>query len=107
MYWLTGILGIAMAIAPFVLGYTHNTIAMWTSIVLGVVVTVASIFGWVDRTHAKWGWGTVALAGILAVIAPFYFGFTGLTMALWTLVVLGVWVVILAEYAVFYAEASV
>ncbi|MCB0112028.1 MAG: SPW repeat protein [Caldilineaceae bacterium] len=107
MYWLTMILGIAMAIAPYLLGYRDNTIAMWSSVLLGAVVAVVSIYEGMDAKHAKWEWWVVGIAGVVAVLAPFVFGFNTLTMALWTLVVLGILAVILAGYEVFFAEQPV
>jgi uncharacterized membrane protein HdeD (DUF308 family) len=102
MYWFTGLLGIAMAVAPFVLGYQDSPMAMWTSIVLGVVVLAVSIYEGMDVKQAKWEWWVAGVAGILAIIAPFVFGFSTLVAALWTFVILGVVLVILAGYEVFF-----
>lgn len=104
MYWFTGLLGIAMAIAPFVQGYQDNATAMWTSIILGVVVLVASLIEGMDVSQAKWEWWVAGIAGILAVIAPFVFGFTMLTGALWTFIILGAVIGISAGYEVFFVE---
>jgi hypothetical protein len=109
MYWLTAILGLAMAVAPFALGYRDNTFAMWTSVVLGVIVLLASLYEAMDERKAKWEWWVAGIAGILAVIAPFVFGFTLMTMAFWTMafwtmIVLGAVVFILAGYEVFFVE---
>lgn len=81
MYWFTGLLGLAMALAPFIQGYQHNSIATWTSIVLGVVVLVVSVLEALDQKHAKWEWWVAGAAGILAVLAPFVFGFTAVAVA--------------------------
>ena len=107
MYWLTGILGIVMAVAPYLLGYNDHSMAMWTSVVLGIVVGVVSIYEAMDAQHAKWEWWVVGIAGLLAVLAPFVFGFNTLTMALWTLVILGIVAVVLAGYEVFFVEQPV
>ena len=107
MYWLTGILGVAMAVAPYLLGYRDHTMALWTSVILGVVVVAVSIFEGTDARHAKWEWWIVGLAGILAAVAPFVFGFTALTVAFWTLVVLGIVAVVVAGYEVIYAAEPV
>ena len=104
MFWLTGLLGLAMAVAPFVFGYNTNTVAMWTSVVLGLIVVVASAFEGLDERKAKWEWWVAGIAGILAVIAPFAFGFTLTTLALWTIIVLGVIVLLVAGYEVFFVE---
>lgn len=103
MYWLTGLLGIVMVIAPFVQGYRDHPMAMWTSVILGVIVLAASILEGMDIKQAKWEWWVAGAAGLLAVIAPFVFGFTALTMALWTFVIVGVVIVLLAGYEVFFA----
>jgi hypothetical protein len=34
MYWITGIFGLALIVAPFALSYTNSPMAMWSSIVL-------------------------------------------------------------------------
>jgi phosphoglycerol transferase MdoB-like AlkP superfamily enzyme len=104
MYWFTGLLGIAMAIAPFVQGYRDNTMAMWTSIILGVVVLAASIIEGMDVNEGKWEWWVAGVAGILAVIAPFAFGFTSLVAAMWTFIILGIVIVVVAGYEVFFVE---
>jgi len=40
MYWLTGILGFVLMIAPFLFGYSYDTAALWTSIVVGVLIVI-------------------------------------------------------------------
>ncbi len=102
MFWLTGIAGLAMVFAPYVFGYTGNTNAMWTSITLGAVVAVASLLEGMDADKAKWEYWLAGIAGVAAVIAPFVLGFTTVTMALWTTIILGVIVTILAGYEVFF-----
>jgi hypothetical protein len=107
MYWLTGILGLAMAVAPFALGYRDHTFAMWTSVILGVVVLLASLYEGMDERQAKWEWWVVGLAGVLAVIAPFAFGFTTMTVAFWAMLILGALVAILAGYEAFFVQEPV
>ncbi|MEZ4659799.1 MAG: SPW repeat protein [Caldilineaceae bacterium] len=104
MYWLTGVLGLALAVAPFLLGYSDHQMAMWTGIVLGVVVLVASIFEALDDSKAKWEWWVAGVAGLIAVIAPFVFGFSALATALWTMMILGVVVLVVAGYEVFFVQ---
>jgi hypothetical protein len=100
MYWLTGILGALLVIAPFVLGFTGNPAALWTSVILGAaVVVVSAIKGWAhDAT--LWEYWAAGILGILAVIAPFVLGFSGLQPALYASVILGVIVLVLAGYQV-------
>jgi hypothetical protein len=99
MYWVTGVLGLALIVAPFVLGYSDNTTALWASIVLGVVVAGVSLFEAWDK--ARWEYWVAGAAGVLAVLAPFVLGFTAVTAALWASLILGAIIVILAGYEVF------
>ncbi|MFN8493791.1 MAG: SPW repeat protein [Caldilineaceae bacterium] len=107
MYWLTGFLGFLMAVAPFALGYNTHSTAMWTAVVLGLIVLVASVFEAYDVRKAKWEYWVAGVAGIVAVIVPFVFGFTALTIALWTMVILGVVMFVLAGYEVFFMQEPV
>lgn len=104
MYWATGILGVLLGIAPFVFGYRDNSAALWTSVIVGAIVLVASIYEAMDEQHAKWEYLVTGLAGIVAVIAPFVLGFSLITTAMWTAIVLGALMVVLGGYEVFYAE---
>ena len=106
MYWLTGLLGLALGVAPFVLGYSHNTAAMWTSLVLGIVVVVLSVIEAIDESKQTWEYWVAGGAGILAVIAPFVFGFTTVTWALWATIVIGFLILLISGYEVFTEQTS-
>lgn len=107
MVWLTGLLGVFLGLAPFVLGYRDNTAAMWTSMILGAVVIVASLVEAMDVRKAKWEWWVAGIAGILTIVAPFVFGFTAPMVALYTTIILGVLIVILSGYEVFFVQDAV
>ncbi|HSA83967.1 MAG TPA: hypothetical protein VLF20_03705 [Patescibacteria group bacterium] len=38
MYWLTGIIGIAVLFAPFVFGYAENIPLLWASVILAIIL---------------------------------------------------------------------
>lgn len=100
-YWLISILGLALVVAPFVLGYTDEATPLWTSLILGAVVTLSAGYkAWV-KDRARWEEWLAGLAGLLAVIAPFVLDFTDQDGALWANVILGAAVAILAGYIVF------
>lgn len=103
MYWVTGLLGLAFIVAPFALGYSGDPFALWTSIVLGVIVALVSGYKAVAHDTARWEYVVAAIAGLLAVFAPFIFGFTALTIAMWTSIILGAILAILAGYQGFFA----
>ena len=42
MYWITGILGILLIIAPFALRYSSDIPALWSNLVLGIAVLIVS-----------------------------------------------------------------
>lgn len=96
MYWITGILGVFLMVAPFLFGYTDNTAAYWTSLASGVIVTIASIWEGVEARKANWEYWVAALVGIFAVVAPFVFGFSEQASAMWTSVIVGVLIALFA-----------
>lgn len=97
MYKFTGVLGLALVAAPFILGYRTDTTAMWTSIVIGAVIILASyIKSRAADDGTRWEYWVAGLAGLLAVIAPFVLGFSAVTAALWASVLLGAVVAILS-----------
>jgi hypothetical protein len=105
VYWLITILGLVLIVAPFVLGYSGETTPMWTSIILGAIVALSAAYKALARDEARWEAWVAGIAGVLAVIAPFVLGFSALTTAMWTSVVLGIVVVILAGTQV-YAQSK-
>ncbi len=84
MFWITGILGLALGLSPFVLGFADHSLALWTSIVLGVIVVVVSILGLfstaMDKRWINWVMG---LTGLAVFIAPFSFGYARHAQPLW------------------------
>lgn len=96
MYWLTAVLGIAMLIAPFVVGYVENTVATLVSLAVGAVVLVMSGLEAVNHERERWEYGVALMLGLVTVIAPFIFGFSNHAGALWTSVFLGVLIAITA-----------
>lgn len=107
MYWFTGLFGLALAVAPFAQDYHEHPSALWASIVLGVVVFAVSLIEAIDVKHAHWEWWVAGSAGILAALTPVVFGFASVTAERWTLLILGVIIMILAGYELFFAEEPV
>ena len=105
MYWITGLLGLAFIAAPWVFSYNDNNTALWTSIVLGAVVALVSAYKVIVRdAEDYWEYWVAGLAGAVAIIAPFVLGFNALTEALWTSIIVGALVLILAGYEVFFVQ---
>lgn len=101
MYWITGILGLLLILAPLVLGYSDNGTALWTSIVLGAAVAVTSALEGLIHDVSNWEYWVAGILGILTFIAPWVLGFSGNATALWASLVLGAAIAILAGIKVF------
>jgi hypothetical protein len=98
MFWANMILGLALMIAPFVLGYNTNPTALWSSIAVGAVIAVASGYKAYTKTTDRWEDWVDVVAGVIAILLPFVFGFNTLAVALWTCIVFGVIVTAVASY---------
>ena len=94
------IAGIWLILAPFLLGYSGVSAALWNDIVLGVAVIVLSgIRTTEEGMKMSWAsWLSVAV-GIWLVIAPFALGYSANSRALWNDIILGVIVGILALWS--------
>jgi hypothetical protein len=101
MYWITGVLGALLIAAPYVLGYSNDPTALWSNIVLGAIVVIASAIKGLFPDRTRWEYWLAAIMGILAIAAPFVLHFTMLATALWASIVLGAIVTVLAGYEVF------
>lgn len=103
MYWITGILGLALIAAPYVLGYATNPTAVWTSLILGVAVVIVSAYKAFAHDMAKWEYWVAGLLGLAAIVLPFVLGFSTQASAM---LILGAAVAILAGYQVFFVKPS-
>ena len=104
MYWYVGVLGLALIVAPYVLGYSNDIAALWSSLILGVIVAGVSLIKALIRGTGDWVYWVSGVAGVLAVIAPYVLGFNVVTAATWTSIVLGVVIALLAAYQLFLAR---
>lgn len=96
MYLITGILGLAFAIAPFLFGYQGNTVAMYSSIILGSLVVLASAVEFFQEDKEMWEYWVAGILGIVAIAAPFVLNFSNHTNAMWTSVIAGALIAVFA-----------
>lgn len=96
MYLLIGLLGLLAIIAPYVLGYAADSIALWTSLIVGGILLISSIWEGFAADREKWEYWLAGLAGVGAILSPFVLGFAGISSALWTLLIIGVIAVVAA-----------
>lgn len=106
MFWITGLLGVGMAVAPWVFNYSNDSTATWASVIAGGLVALASAAKGLmqvieaETETANWEYWVAGIAGVAAIAAPFVLGFTALTAALWTSIIVGGLVVIASGYEV-------
>jgi SPW repeat len=96
MFWVIGISGLALILAPYVFGYSDVGTALWTSIILGAAILIDSGIEGFLKDENKWEYWVAGTLGILAFIAPWMFGFSDNAAALWSSLALGTIVVILS-----------
>lgn len=101
MYWVNMVLGLALIAAPFALGYSDTSTALWSSIILGAIIALASGYKAIAKDKAHWEEWVDLVAGIVAVLIPFALGFSALTAALWASIILGIIVAALAGYQLY------
>ncbi|MFW5967694.1 MAG: SPW repeat domain-containing protein [Persicimonas sp.] len=80
------VIGAALILAPFVLGFDTGGAAMWVPIIIGAGIIAYSLFTRYEysisnnidmRTHL----GLDALAGVVLAVSPWVFGFSELVWA--------------------------
>ncbi len=98
MDWIIAAWGLLLFIAPFVLGFSASMAALWTCIVLGLVIALAAGYQAIVKDEARWEMIVAGIAGVLAVLAPFILGFTSNATAMWTSMIVGLIVAILAGW---------
>ncbi len=101
MDWIIAAWGLLLFIAPFVLGFSASMAALWTCIVLGLVIALAAGYEAIVKDEARWEMIVAGIAGVLAVLAPFILGFTSNATAMWTSMIVGLIVAILAGWNYF------
>jgi FtsH-binding integral membrane protein len=90
-HWLSALIGVWFIISPWVLQFSHQKTALWTSVVLGAIQLIASV--WAAQTRdaestRMWMEAVSLVTGIWFVIQPFVFAQD--TVTTWITAVLGV-----------------
>lgn len=101
MYWITGVLGLILASAPYIFGYSNDTAALWTSLIVGGATIAVSLLEAARADKEQWEYWTAGILGLIAVISPFMFGFGGNASAMWTSIVVGVLIAVFAGSRLF------
>lgn len=91
--------GIWLILAPFILGYTAVTGALWNDILIGLAVTGLAwtrVAKPTEREGASW---TNVVLGVWLLVAPFALGYAATAAAMWNDIVIGLVVVVLGAWS--------
>lgn len=106
MYLLTGLLGLISVIAPFVMGYSGDSAALYTSLGVGVVLIITTVLEWAAEGRQMWEYWVAGVVGVGAIVAPYVLGFSGVTNAAWTMVIIGLFTVLTVGTKLFTGRTS-
>jgi len=98
------VLGIWLAVSPWVLAYAHEVTPAWNAHIVGIVIAVAAAAALI-AFHRWEEWVNAALAAWL-IVSPYLLGFSALYAALWNQLAVGVLVGALAIWAAVSAPAG-
>jgi len=100
LFWATGIVGVLLVIAPWVLGYSTDMVAFWSSLILGALIVILSVIKGLVHDRSGWEYWVIGILGILSAIAPFVLAYAQARRAELSDVVLGIVALLLAAIAV-------
>lgn len=88
--------GLWVFFSPWVFGYAVDSAAMWVSMVSGaIIVSIGLIRSLHPRTNPSWSWVSF-IVGLWVVITPWVYGYTFNVPAVWSDVIVGLSVALLA-----------
>jgi hypothetical protein len=91
--WINLILGFALLISPWVMGFATGT-PMLNAVIGGVIILAVAIMALVS--FARWEEWVNLILGLWVLISPWILGFSGIVAAMQTHVVIGIAVAVLA-----------
>lgn len=94
-------------LAPFLLGYADNVPALWTGLFAGAMVLVMSLLEALRHERETWEYWVAAAMGLVAIAAPFVFGFSSHVPAFSTSVILGALIAIVAGSKIYTSQPKI
>jgi FtsH-binding integral membrane protein len=91
--WITMVMGVWLIISPWVIGFADRPVALWNTLILGVLVLLAAIY--TRRTPAAGPslWNVVM--GVWLILSPLFLGYSDTGIVLINDVVPGIVVAVL------------
>ncbi len=99
--WLVAVAGLWEVLAPFILGYSATTIAMWNAVIVGVVLIVLAVWAALSenvRLDQNLEW-IGAVVGVWLIVAPFILAYSPTVVAMWNDIIVGIVVIMLTAWA--------
>jgi hypothetical protein len=97
------LLGIWLAVSPWVLDYAGQTAAAWNASMIGLAIALVSASALL--AYRKWEDWIIALLAAWLMASPYILGFGTMPAARWTHFVVGVLVAVLALWSAITAHA--
>lgn len=94
--WINVLLGAWLFFSPWLLGYFNMYNAAWNSYVLGIAIFVFAV--WALYAPQAWEEWTLLILGVWLVISPWVLGFYGDGNATWNMVIVGILTIIFASF---------
>lgn len=96
------VVGICLALTPWVLGFAAETAASWNAWIVGAAIALIAIGALV--AFAEWEEWVNLILGIWAVVSPWVLGFADITAAVYAHVIAGLVVAVLAALELWFAR---
>ncbi|MGE5224301.1 MAG: SPW repeat protein [Omnitrophica WOR_2 bacterium] len=95
--WIAAILGLWQLLSPFILGYSGTMVALWNAVIVGIVLIVLGVWSALSSsatTTRALDWINF-LVGLWLIVSPFLLAFTGISIAFWDAVIVGIVVAVI------------
>jgi SPW repeat len=99
--WLIVVGGAWEVAAPFVFGATATTAFLWDAVIIGVALVILGAWAALSAevgTDRNLDWLNAVL-GLWLIAAPFVLGYSGVAVALWNDIVVGIIIAVLGAWA--------
>jgi hypothetical protein len=96
--------GIGLFVMPWLLGFATATAAAWNAWIVGAAVLVVALFALYQV--AQWQPWAYLLLGLWAIAAPWLLGFPALAVAMYSHLVAGIVVVVIAAIELWFGDHS-
>lgn len=96
------VVGAALFLSPWVLGFAAETTAAWNAWVVGALIALVALGALVS--FAEWEEWVNLVLGVWTVVSPWILGFAAVNAALWVHVIAGLIVAVLAALDLWYAR---